>query len=141
VSDHVLLHGLPALVAVLRGELALVGPWPVPVEDRATYSRWAGLLLAVKPGLTGPWRLVPREASMVERVLADIWWVRNWTVWQHIFVLAKSARLLRPRDPSRSQVTRWLACADEQPATRPAGLTAMRSPSLLPLDMSRRTSL
>jgi lipopolysaccharide/colanic/teichoic acid biosynthesis glycosyltransferase len=140
VSGHVLLHGLPALVAVLRGELALVGPWPVPVEDRATYQRWAGLLLAVKPGLTGPWRLVPQDASMVERVLADVWWVRNWTIWQHLFVLAKSARLVGRRHPGGSQVTRWLACADETSRTGVTGLNPLRPSVLLPLDMSARTS-
>ena len=97
-------------------------------------------MLSVKPGLTGPWRLVPRDASMVERILADIWWVRNWTVWQHLFVLVKSARLLGRRNADAQQVTRWLACADEQRPARTVSGPGMRPSMLLPMDLPGRAT-
>lgn len=108
VTRAVLLRGVPSLVDVLRGRLALVGPRPVPIEDRGAYQRWAGLLFAMKPGLTGPWRLAGPGATPEERVLADVWWVRNWSIWQHLFVLFQSARGLLGAGASAG-IGRWLA--------------------------------
>ena len=129
VSDRLLLRGVPALLAVLRGQLALVGPRPVAVEARPRYRDWADLLLTVKPGLTGPWRLGNSAESAGGAVLADAWWVRNWTVWQHLSVLlqsaARTARSERGRgltrwegDSSALPVATWpaLAMTDEPPA-------------------------
>jgi lipopolysaccharide/colanic/teichoic acid biosynthesis glycosyltransferase len=107
VTQRLLLRGVPALIAVLRGQLALVGPRPVPVEQREAYQRWEGLLLSVPPGLTGPWRLVPCEEAPEERVLADIWWVRNWSIWQHLFVLTKTVHALWGGARRDREVQRW----------------------------------
>jgi len=109
VTQRVLLRGIPALLSVLRGDLAMVGPRPIPLEDEATYRPWSGLLLAVKPGLTGPWRLAGMSGSPEEMLLADVWWVRNWTVWQHLFVLFQTAFAVRSRTPAEHRVARWEA--------------------------------
>ncbi len=109
VSRHLLLRGFPALLAVLQGRLALVGPRPLPVEQAAEHEPWFSLLLSVKPGLTGPWRLAEPELSREECLLADIWWVRNWSIWQHLFVLAQTVRRSWGTAPSDRQVQRWEA--------------------------------
>jgi lipopolysaccharide/colanic/teichoic acid biosynthesis glycosyltransferase len=107
VSQHLLLRGLPALIEVLRGRLALAGPQPVPAEEEASYQRWSGVLFAVKPGLTGCWRLIGPTASPEERTLADVWWVRNWSIWQHLFVLLQTAYRIRAGADSDRHVARW----------------------------------
>jgi lipopolysaccharide/colanic/teichoic acid biosynthesis glycosyltransferase len=109
VSDRLLLCGLPALLAVLRGQLALAGPRPIPVEKRMEYRRWAGVLFAVKPGLTGPWRLADPEMPPDERVMADVWWVRNWSIWQHLFVLLQTARRTSGTGQRGQTLIRWNA--------------------------------
>jgi len=111
VSRHLLLRGFPALLAVLQGRLALVGPRPLTVEQAAEHQPWFSLILSVKPGLTGPWRLAEPELSPEECLLADIWWVRNWSIWQHLFVLAQTARRSWCTVPSDRQVQRWEANA------------------------------
>jgi lipopolysaccharide/colanic/teichoic acid biosynthesis glycosyltransferase len=126
VSEGLVLRGVPALVAVLRGQLALVGPRPLPLEKAASCRRWSRLLLSVKPGLTGPWRLSRPDASDEERLLADVWWVRNWSIWQHLFVLVQSLRSMWGGMQGRREVQRWevaryrRARASRDPASFPA---------------------
>jgi len=122
VSNRLLLRGLPALASVLCGQLALVGPRPVPVADRAKYQPWAGLLLAVKPGLTGPWRLADSAASPDEPLLTDIWWVRNWTIWQHLFVLFQTAQRMRRGSGIGESIRRWRE--ETAPEPQSAGVLA-----------------
>ncbi len=108
VSGSLLLHGVPALFAVLRGHLGLVGPRPLAVdEEQPEYQRWAGVLLAVKPGLTGPWRLASPTGSPVEQVLADVWWVRNWSIWQDLFILFQTARRAWSAPRREHGLVRW----------------------------------
>jgi lipopolysaccharide/colanic/teichoic acid biosynthesis glycosyltransferase len=116
ISDRLLVRRLPALVSVLRGDLAMVGPKPLLLGDAATYQPWLRLLLSVKPGLTGPWRIVEQTATVEETALADIWWVRNWTIWFHLFVLLQTGlRLARTRSSERG-LQRW---ATVEPALEP----------------------
>jgi lipopolysaccharide/colanic/teichoic acid biosynthesis glycosyltransferase len=125
VCDRLMLRGLPALVAVVRGELALVGPRPVPLDEAAAYRRWASLLLSVKPGLTGPWRLAPAGAAEEERVLADIWWIRNWSIWQHLFVLGQSLRGVWRGARGQRPMHRWRADRRPSQPAAPAELEAL----------------
>jgi lipopolysaccharide/colanic/teichoic acid biosynthesis glycosyltransferase len=129
VSDRLMLRGLPALVAVLRGELALVGPRPVPLEEAAAYRRWTSLLLSVKPGLTGPWRLANAGVHEEERVIADIWWIRNWSIWQHLFVLGQSLRGVWRGARGQRPVHRWRA------DLRPRRTAAPREVEAFPMRM------
>jgi lipopolysaccharide/colanic/teichoic acid biosynthesis glycosyltransferase len=107
VTDRLLLRGIPALLSVLTGQVALVGPRPVPVTEQAEYERWIGVLASVKPGLTGPWRLADPDLSTAERATADVWWVRNWSIWQHLFVLVQTARRSLRRGQKEQELVRW----------------------------------
>jgi lipopolysaccharide/colanic/teichoic acid biosynthesis glycosyltransferase len=107
VSGRFVLRGFPALLAVLQGRLALVGPRPLPLEEAAKHRPWFKLLLSVKPGLTGPWRLVNPELTPEERLFADVWWVRNWSIWQHLFVLAQTVYSISHGAPRDREVQRW----------------------------------
>jgi len=126
VSEGLVLRGLPALVAVIRGQLALVGPRPVPLEKATSCRRWSRLLLSVKPGLTGPWRLTRPDVADEERLLADVWWVRNWSIWQHLFVLVQSLRGLWGGMQCKHAVQRWDVARHRrrQPSRDPASFPA-----------------
>jgi lipopolysaccharide/colanic/teichoic acid biosynthesis glycosyltransferase len=107
VTERLVVRGAPALLAVLRGAVSLAGPRPVPLQDAERLGCWAGVLLSVKPGLTGPWRLVSARLSAEEQLLADVYWVRNWSIWQHLFMVAHSAVSLWNRARGDRVVQRW----------------------------------
>ena len=83
------LNRLPLLWAVLAGRMSLVGPRPITVEARADYRRWLPSLASVKPGITGPWAVVP-VASLDEEMRAAMYYIRNWTIWLDLQILAQT---------------------------------------------------
>jgi Undecaprenyl-phosphate glucose phosphotransferase len=98
---------LPQLWNVVRGEMSLVGPRPHPV---ALDNRYDELIANyadrnhVKPGITG-WAQIngcrgetPNVASMEARVMRDIWYINNWSIWLDIRILIRTATVV-PFDP------------------------------------------
>ena len=66
------LDELPQLVNVLRGEMSLVGPRPVTVEELRRYKANLPKYLALRPGVTGLWQVHGRgRVSYAERVEMD----------------------------------------------------------------------
>ncbi len=57
------LDELPQLFNVLRGDMSLVGPRPLPVEEHARIPDWAHRRVSLRPGITGLWQ-VERRASV-----------------------------------------------------------------------------
>jgi lipopolysaccharide/colanic/teichoic acid biosynthesis glycosyltransferase len=69
---------LPQLFNVLRGDMALVGPRPLPVDEARTDTPEQRLRFAVKPGLTCLWQVSGRTEIPYEEWLAlDVWYVLN----------------------------------------------------------------
>ncbi|MCL4543821.1 MAG: sugar transferase [Chloroflexi bacterium] len=90
-----LLTKLPRLLNVLRGELSIIGPRPITAEDLTLYSEWAGVLLAMKPGLLGPWLLHSKSTlTPQEELQADLAYVRHYTLLRDLTILARTARQL-----------------------------------------------
>lgn len=110
VTKHLLLRGWPALWGVLLRRLSIVGPQPRRVEDLAGPLASYSVVQAMKPGLTGPWRLIPGEAELNghQQVSQDIWYVRNYTIWQDLFICWQTFRALVPLGPAPSvHLGRW----------------------------------
>ncbi|MDE2112920.1 MAG: exopolysaccharide biosynthesis polyprenyl glycosylphosphotransferase [Alphaproteobacteria bacterium] len=87
------LDELPQLVNVLRGEMSLVGPRPIPEQQlREQYGRAAQLYSRVRPGLTGLWQISGRnDTSLEDRVNYDEWYILNWSFWYDIVILLQTA--------------------------------------------------
>ena len=80
---------LPQLLNVLRGEMSLVGPRPVPEYEVELYNESDFERLTVLPGLTGLWQVSGRgDLSFKEMVELDIAYVRNWTLFHDIKIIA-----------------------------------------------------
>lgn len=87
------LDELPQLWNVIRGEMSLVGPRPIVVEEISRYGENIREYYMVLPGITGMWQVSGRsDTTYAERVAMDTWYVRNWSVWIDIMYLFKTVK-------------------------------------------------
>jgi Undecaprenyl-phosphate galactose phosphotransferase WbaP len=85
------LDELPQIWNVIRGEMSLVGPRPIVRYEVEKYAEEFDLYQKVRPGITGLWQVSGRSATTYEeRVAMDVHYVRNWSVWLDIYLLAKT---------------------------------------------------
>lgn len=82
------LDELPQLINVLRGEMSLVGPRPVPEYEVAYYDDQHYERLTVLSGMTGLWQIEGRgDVSFTEMIDLDIRYVQNCSIWLDIKIL------------------------------------------------------
>lgn len=82
------LDELPQLINVIRGEMSLVGPRPVPEYEVAYYDEEHYERLTVLPGMTGLWQVEGRgDVSFTEMIDLDIRYVQTCSIWQDIKIL------------------------------------------------------
>jgi lipopolysaccharide/colanic/teichoic acid biosynthesis glycosyltransferase len=85
------LDELPQLWNVLAGDMSLVGPRPYLAREIPEMKEQECTVLRVKPGITGYWQVTERNSSSFERrVRIDVEYVRNWSPWLDIYVLART---------------------------------------------------
>lgn len=85
------LDELPQLFNVLRLEMSLVGPRPIVRQEAAFYGDRIEYYYETRPGLTGLWQVSGRsDTSYDQRVRLDTWYVKNWTIWHDLAILAKT---------------------------------------------------
>lgn len=88
---------LPQLVNVLRGEMALVGPRPLPVP-LSEYDTIALRRLSVKPGLTGLWQVSGRSDVRWEECLSlDLTYVDSWSLTLDLQILIRTVSVVLRR--------------------------------------------
>ena len=89
---------LPQLVNVLRGDMSLVGPRPVIVEELEKYGDAKEAYLSVRPGLTGLWQVSGRNDLDYEtRVALDTEYVETWSFKADVIILLKTIRVVIER--------------------------------------------
>jgi exopolysaccharide biosynthesis polyprenyl glycosylphosphotransferase len=82
---------LPQVLNVLRGEMSLVGPRPLPLRDYVQLDDWHRRRYRVLPGMTGLWQVSGRiELSFDDLVRLDFYYLENWSIWLDISILAKT---------------------------------------------------
>jgi exopolysaccharide biosynthesis polyprenyl glycosylphosphotransferase len=85
------LDEFPQLVNVLKGDMSLVGPRPYIERELTEMGGQEKIILRAPPGMTGMWQVSDRNAtSFAQRVLIDVYYVRNWSPWLDIHILAKT---------------------------------------------------
>jgi len=93
------LDELPQLFNVLRGEMHLVGPRPVVVQEIPRYGEHKRHYFAVKPGMTGLWQVSGRNnLTYPQRVALDARYVETRTLWMDLCILARTVSVLVTRD-------------------------------------------
>lgn len=86
---------LPQLFNVLTGEMSLVGPRPTIREQVERYDAYERRRLLVVPGVTG-WAQVNGNTRFEwsERILLDVWYVENWSLWLDIKILVRTVHVI-----------------------------------------------
>ncbi|MBX5470007.1 MAG: sugar transferase [Thermoleophilaceae bacterium] len=82
------LDELPQLINVLRGEMSLVGPRPLILDESNALEGWHVRRLDLRPGLTGPWQISGRsDVPFDEMVRFDYQYVSGWSLARDIEIL------------------------------------------------------
>jgi Undecaprenyl-phosphate galactose phosphotransferase WbaP len=93
------LDELPQIWNVLRGDMSIVGPRPIVVAEIDRYGEVFRQYTSVKPGITGLWQVSGRSnLSYQDRVSLDQFYIRHWSPWLDIYILAKTVVALLNRD-------------------------------------------
>ena len=86
------LDELPQLFNVFRGEMSLVGPRAYLLSQVTQMGSYVDTISQVLPGVTGLWQVSGRsEVSFEERLELDTYYVRNWSPWLDLVILARTA--------------------------------------------------
>jgi lipopolysaccharide/colanic/teichoic acid biosynthesis glycosyltransferase len=82
---------IPNVINVLRGEMSLVGPRPLPLRDYNRLETWHRRRSNVLPGMTGLWQIAGRsDLSFDDLVRLDFYYLENWSLWLDITILIKT---------------------------------------------------
>jgi exopolysaccharide biosynthesis polyprenyl glycosylphosphotransferase len=85
------LDELPQLVNVVRGEMSLVGPRPLPMRDFERLEDWHKKRYHVLPGITGLWQVSGRsELDFDDLVRLDFLYLERWSVFLDLTILLKT---------------------------------------------------
>jgi lipopolysaccharide/colanic/teichoic acid biosynthesis glycosyltransferase len=85
------LDELPQMWNVLRGTMSLVGPRPIIESEIYRYGDIFPLYASVKPGVSGLWQVSGRtDLDYHDRVCLDQFYIRHWSPWLDIYILAKT---------------------------------------------------
>jgi exopolysaccharide biosynthesis polyprenyl glycosylphosphotransferase len=82
---------IPQVLNVLKGEMSIVGPRPLPLRDFLQLEDWHRRRYLVLPGLTGLWQVSGRiDVSFDDLVRLDFYYIENWSIWLDIAIVAKT---------------------------------------------------
>jgi lipopolysaccharide/colanic/teichoic acid biosynthesis glycosyltransferase len=85
------LDELPQLLNVLRGEMSLVGPRPLPQRDYDRLEEWHKKRYLVLPGVTGLWQVSGRsDLEFDDMVRLDFLYLERWSVSLDMSILVKT---------------------------------------------------
>jgi exopolysaccharide biosynthesis polyprenyl glycosylphosphotransferase len=85
------LDELPQLINVLRGEMSLVGPRPLILDEDRYVERWARRRLSLRPGITGLWQVLgASDIPFEEMTKLDYLYVTNWSLGEDVRLILRT---------------------------------------------------
>ena len=92
------LDEVPQVLNVIRGEMSLVGPRPLPVRDYDKLEGWHRRRYLVLPGITGLWQISGRsELTFDDLVRLDFYYLEHWSIWLDVTILLKTVPAILAR--------------------------------------------
>lgn len=100
---------LPQLINVLSGQMSIIGPRPITIDDIASYGRYFSYYCQVRPGWLGLWqRSGTNSFSQRRRIAMDVAYVRSKSIGSDLAILVEVAGVLLERKTnSRSKGGRY----------------------------------
>jgi exopolysaccharide biosynthesis polyprenyl glycosylphosphotransferase len=85
------LDELPQLLNVLRGQMSLVGPRPLVLDEDQRIQGWYRRRLSLTPGMTGDWQVFgAARIPLREMATIDYLYVSNWSLWSDVKILLRT---------------------------------------------------
>jgi len=82
---------LPQFINVLVGDMSMVGPRPLPIDQIRKEDLRQLRRLEVRPGMTGLWQIRGRSDVSFKRLIRwDIWYIGNWSFWLDLNILIQT---------------------------------------------------
>ena len=82
---------LPQLLNIIRGDMSVVGPRPIPLYERPKYGEDFVHYCSVRPGLTGLWQTSGRSnTTYAQRIEMDKEYVQTRTFWGDVWIILKT---------------------------------------------------
>jgi exopolysaccharide biosynthesis polyprenyl glycosylphosphotransferase len=92
------LDELPQLFNVLRGDMALVGPRPLVLDEDSRIEGWQRSRLELPPGMTGPWQVFgSARIPLHEMAKIDYLYGANWSLWLDVKILLRTVPFVLDR--------------------------------------------
>ena len=93
------LDELPQLWNVLLGDMSLVGPRPIMIDEFQNYGNAFEFYKMVRPGITGYWQVSGRSGTTFnQRIELDTFYIRNWSIWLDIYIIVKTVEVVLRRE-------------------------------------------
>ncbi len=85
------LDELPQMLNIIRGEMSLVGPRPLVIDEDRCVEGWYRRRLELMPGMTGPWQILgPARVPLSEMGAIDYLYVATWSLWGDLKILLRT---------------------------------------------------
>jgi exopolysaccharide biosynthesis polyprenyl glycosylphosphotransferase len=92
------LDELPQLVNVLRGEMSLVGPRPLVLDEDEQIVGWHRRRLHLTPGVTGAWQVLgSTRVPLRDMVALDYLYIVNWSPWRDVEIALRTVAYMLGR--------------------------------------------
>lgn len=89
------LDEFPQFWNVLKGEMSVVGPRPLVVEELPKYGRYIDKVLTIKPGITGLWQVSGRnDIPYPKRIQIDVYYVNFKNLWMDLWIVLKTLKVV-----------------------------------------------
>ncbi|EKQ68658.1 glycosyl transferase possibly involved in lipopolysaccharide synthesis [Leptolyngbyaceae cyanobacterium JSC-12] len=85
------LDEFPQFWNVLKGDMSVVGPRPLVVEELPKYGKYMDRVLTARPGITGLWQVSGRnDIPYPRRVQIDVYYVNCRSFWMDLWIIVKT---------------------------------------------------
>jgi exopolysaccharide biosynthesis polyprenyl glycosylphosphotransferase len=92
------LDELPQIFNVLRGEMSLVGPRPLVLDEDTQIQGWDRRRLQLTPGMTGRWQIAgSARVPLSEMVKIDYLYAARWSLWMDLKILVRTVPVMLGR--------------------------------------------
>jgi exopolysaccharide biosynthesis polyprenyl glycosylphosphotransferase len=80
---------LPQVLSVLKGDLCVIGPRALVIEEGDLLEDWEKKRMQVSQGITGLWQVSGRsDINYEERIKLDLYYIQNWSIWLELKIIA-----------------------------------------------------